>query len=332
MIKLSFIMPFYNGADTVIRALDSIYQLSLPMEEYEVIVIDDCSPQPADDVLAEYKGSHPNLRVIRHTQNTRQGGAKNTGMAAAKGAYIAFIDQDDRINPQNMSLAINMALETNVDVVSCHYSIQEDDGSLREVGVPYPKEPIVSGVTFCEGYYDCHESIGPWSYIYKTEYIRQLNRPMKEKVILEDPDWTIWHLIHAQTMAFLPFPIYVWVMNPTSVTHSTHRYINRADWIRAGLRKIEDAEKYRELSPSFADKIIVDGRWNVEGGFRKLWKVNNYKALYHYLGDSLYKLQGLNWHGITSLYINHPRLSLVLLYIFGTPLKRVYYVRNKVRK
>ena len=325
-------MPFYNGADTVIRALDSICQLSLPMEEYEVIVIDDCSPQSADDVLAEYKGSHPNLRVIRHAQNTRQGGAKNTGMAVAKGAYIAFIDQDDRIIPKNMTLAVNKAIETNVDVVSCHYSFQDVDCSLREVGVHYPEEPIVSGVTFCEGYYDCHDSIGPWSYIYKTEYIRQLNRPMKEKVILEDPDWTIWHLIHARTMAFLPLPIYVWVMNPTSVTHSTDRYINRADWIRAGLRKIEDAEKYRELSLSFANKIIIDGRWNVEGGFRKLWKVNDYKAFYSYLGDALDELQNMSWKGRTKFYIFHPTLSMMLLYIFGTPLKCVYYVRNKFRK
>lgn len=332
MIKLSFIMPFFNGADTVISALDSIYQLSLPMDEYEVIVVDDYSPQFAEVVLAEYKGTHPNLRVIRHTQNTRQGGAKNTGMAVADGAYIAFIDQDDRINPQNMSLAINKAIETDADVVSCHYSIQEQDGSLKEVGVPYPQEPIVSGVTFCEGYYDCHDSIGPWSYIYKTEYIRKLNRPMKEKVILEDPDWTIWHLIHARTMAFIPLPIYVWVMNPTSVTHSTHRYINRADWIRAGLRKIDDAEKYRDISTIFADMIIVDGRWNVEGGFRRLWKVDDYRKFYNYLNESLDQLRLNKWHGMTDFYINHPTLSMCLLYLFGTPIKWIFYARNEFFK
>ena len=322
-------MPFYNGIATVKRALDSIYEIMLHLDEFEVVIVDDFSPILAEDVLSEYKKTHPNLRLVRHSKNTRQGGAKNTGISLAKGKYIALIDQDDMINPINMYLAITKALENDADVISCHYSILHENGQLQEIGVDYPQANIVAGAEFCEIYYNTHDSIGPWSYLYKTDYVRTLNRPMKENVLLEDPDWTIWHLIHAKKMCFLDKPIYIWVMNNESITHSTHKYQNRVDWIKAGVRKIGDAQKYRYISPSFAEKITIDGKWNIEGGFRHIWKVNNYYAFYKNIGELMNVINKMEWQGKTKFYINHPYLTMTLLYIFGTPLKAIYYAKKR---
>lgn len=328
-IKLSFIMPFYNGDKTVVRALDSIYELTLPQKEFEVIIVDDCSPVMADDVLSEYKKTHSNISVVRHSKNTRQGGAKNTGISLAKGKYIALIDQDDMIHPSNMSQAINKAIENDADVISCHYSILYENGHIQEIGINYPDLNVLTGTQFCECYYDPHDSIGPWSYLYKTEYVRALNRPMKENVLLEDPDWTIWHLIHAKRMCFLDQPIYVWVMNNESITHSTHKYQNRVDWIKAGIRKIDDAQKYQNISPLFAEKITIDGKWNIEGGFRRLWKINNYYAFYKNLGNALSVIKKMNWQCKTKFYIHYPLLATILLYIVGTPFKVIYYAKKR---
>ena len=324
-------MPFYNGAKTVIRALDSIYEIALPMDEFEVIIVDDCSPIMAADVLDEYRKIHPNISIIRHPKNTRQGGAKNTGMSLAKGRYIALIDQDDMINPVNMSQAIGLAIENDVDIISCHYSILHENGITEEVGVDYPSSKILSGVEFCELYYDTHDSIGPWSYLYKTEYLQALKRPMMENVLLEDPDWTIWHLIHAEKMCFLDKPIYVWVMNSQSITHSTHKEKNRVDWIKAGSRKLLDAQAYSSLSQKFSNKIIEDARWNIEGGFHKLWKVNNYCAFYKYLDETLTILQQMTWSGATRFYIMYPKWSMTILYLLGTPVRLLFYAKNKIK-
>lgn len=328
-IKLSFIMPFYNGAKTVVRALDSIYELALPMTEFEVIIVDDCSPVMADDILEEYKTTRPNISVVRQSKNTRQGGAKNTGISLAKGKYIAFIDQDDMINSVNMCLAIIKVLENDADVISCHYSILHKNGQLQDIGVDYPKTNVLTGAEFCETCYDTHDSIGPWSYLYKTEYVRALNRPMKENVLLEDPDWTIWHLIHAKKICFLNHPIYIWVMNNESITHSTHKYQNRVDWIKAGMRKIDDAQKYQNISPLFAEKITIDGKWNIEGGFRRLWKINNYYDFYKKIGDDLNVLKMMKLQGKTKFYINYPNLTMTLLYTLGTLIKVMYYVKKR---
>ena len=331
MIKVSFIIPFYNGVKTIKRTLDSIYQLSFCMDDFEVIIVDDCSPIMADDILVEYLRKFSNMHIIRHTKNIRQGGAKNTGISLAKGKYIAFIDQDDMINATNMSQAIDKAIEQDVDIVSCYYTILHENGDKVEVRIQYPNVEVTSGVVFCERYYDTHDSIGPWSYIYKTEYLHKLGRPMQQQVLLEDPDWTIWHLIHAETVSFFSKSIYVWVMNPNSITHSINKYSHRVDWIKAGFRKIEDAYKYRDISIKFSDKIIIDGQRNIEGGFRRLWKVDNYHAFYSYLGDSIINLRNMNWRGIMKIYVYYPLLSKTLLYLFGTPLKLIYYAKKHIQ-
>ena len=79
MIKLSYIIPFYNGQNSILQCLDSILSIDLPQSEYEIIVVDDCSPVPATSILTDYLAKYSNIQVVRHDVNKRQGGAKNTG-------------------------------------------------------------------------------------------------------------------------------------------------------------------------------------------------------------------------------------------------------------
>ncbi len=93
-LKISYIVPFCNGQDSILNSLNSIYDIGLPEEEFEVIVVDDRSPISAESAIEDFVSQHNNIRVVRHNVNKRQGGAKNTGIRLAKGQYIAFADQD----------------------------------------------------------------------------------------------------------------------------------------------------------------------------------------------------------------------------------------------
>ena len=64
IIKLSIIIPYYNGQDTILNCLDSILAMDIPKNEYEIIVVDDCSPIPAKSILAEYLKKNSNIFVI----------------------------------------------------------------------------------------------------------------------------------------------------------------------------------------------------------------------------------------------------------------------------
>lgn len=74
-----------------------MFEQDIHESEYEVICVNDCSPDKLTDVILDYQKLHSNLILIEHEVNRRQGGARNSGMRVAKGKYIWFVDSDDYI-------------------------------------------------------------------------------------------------------------------------------------------------------------------------------------------------------------------------------------------
>lgn len=96
--KVSVIIPTYNRADLLPRAINSV--LSQTFTAYEIIIVDDCSSDNTQDVIASL--SDPRIRQIRHDRNKGQSAAINTGIANARGEYIAFLDDDDEWLPDKL--------------------------------------------------------------------------------------------------------------------------------------------------------------------------------------------------------------------------------------
>ena len=99
MLRLSFIVPFYNVEPYIEECIRSLYNQDIPQEEYEVICVDDCSPDGSRAIVERLQKEYPTLKLLIHTENKRQGGARNTGMKVAQGIYIWFMDSDDYIKP-----------------------------------------------------------------------------------------------------------------------------------------------------------------------------------------------------------------------------------------
>lgn len=88
---LSVIIPAFNSETTIKRAVDSV--LSQTMSNYELIVVDDASTDKTLGIISAIDSS--SISVIRHTSNRGAAAARNTGIKAARGHWIAFLDADD---------------------------------------------------------------------------------------------------------------------------------------------------------------------------------------------------------------------------------------------
>ncbi|HHP7231512.1 MAG TPA: glycosyltransferase family 2 protein [Xenococcaceae cyanobacterium] len=97
-ILLSIIIPTYNRPQLLPLAVNSA--LAQTITNFEVIVVDDCSPQPVS--LPE----HPRLRIMRLPQNQGGAAARNIGTQAAKGRWITFLDDDDRLLPHMAQVSL----------------------------------------------------------------------------------------------------------------------------------------------------------------------------------------------------------------------------------
>ena len=121
---VSVVIPTYNRADLIMRAINSVRSQSY--SNIEIIAIDDCSPDNTAEVVQGIKDDR--LTYYRH--NTNQGGsaARNTGIEKAKGEYIAFLDSDDVWLPQKLALQLEaIALATDDNPVVSYTKFQKSD-------------------------------------------------------------------------------------------------------------------------------------------------------------------------------------------------------------
>ena len=96
---ISVIVPCYNVENQIDRCLKSLTEQTLDKNQYEIITINDASEDRTLDKLTQWEKKYPSLiSVITYDENQKQGGARNQGIAIAKGEYIAFVDSDDFVN------------------------------------------------------------------------------------------------------------------------------------------------------------------------------------------------------------------------------------------
>jgi hypothetical protein len=129
--RLSIIIPTYNRPHLLPQAVDSA--LAQTIEDFEVIVVDDASPQPIN------LPQHPWLQVIRLPENKGPSAARNMGAKAAKGRWVTFLDDDDRLLPHAAQVVLetleNTTLPQPVALLSA-LEVMNDKGEVKKVRIP----------------------------------------------------------------------------------------------------------------------------------------------------------------------------------------------------
>ena len=113
---ISVIMLTYNREALVARAIESI--LAQSYRDFEFIIVDNGSTDHSGAIAEEYAAKDGRIRVI-HRERGNIGAGRNTGLDAAKGEYIAFIDDDDWAEPDFLEFLLNLLMEYAADVAIC---------------------------------------------------------------------------------------------------------------------------------------------------------------------------------------------------------------------
>lgn len=132
---VSVVVPVFNRRLEIARALDSVLKQSY--EYWEVIVVDDGSTDDTTEVVENYARSDARIHVIKLGQRKGAQAARNAGIRAAQGAWIAFLDSDDQWLPASLEVRLQKAREKKVHVVhSDCYILRPENGEPEHFGVP----------------------------------------------------------------------------------------------------------------------------------------------------------------------------------------------------
>jgi glycosyltransferase involved in cell wall biosynthesis len=129
---VSVIMAVYNAHDTIVRAVRSVLDQS--HADLELLLVDDASTDGSLDVVREHveaAGGDDRVRYLAHEHNRRAAAARNTGVEAARGDFVAFLDSDDELLPTYLETLVGH-LGEGVDIVVGNVVYVRPDGSRSE--------------------------------------------------------------------------------------------------------------------------------------------------------------------------------------------------------
>lgn len=139
MVKVSVIIPAYNGDRYLAAAIDSI--LAQTYRDLEIIVVDDGSTDNTPQVAQQYGTA---VHAVQYVSQSNQGVAasRNLGMAKARGDYIAFLDQDDVFLPHKLSSQVGMLeQDDNLGIVNSGWQITDEQGHIKAAVQPWQQIP-----------------------------------------------------------------------------------------------------------------------------------------------------------------------------------------------
>ena len=220
-ILLTFVIPCYNVETYIQRCLDSIYACGLEEECFEVLCVNDCSPDNTIDILMSNQKKHVNLRIINHEANKGLGGGRNTGIREAQGEYLWFVDSDDEIVPSGIADVLGRAVSEDLDVLCFNYCRIDEEGKELSRHVVFGKTSVFNGYSFVNKVFG--ESIVYHMgyvvrFLYRTDYLRSHQLLFPERVHWEDTVFMPKSILLAERIASVSQVLYAYRVNPDSIS------------------------------------------------------------------------------------------------------------------
>lgn len=219
--KVSIIIPIYNVEAFIKDCLNSV--ISQDMKDgVECILVDDCgkdnSIKIAEQTIKEYRGNIP-FCVLHHEKNKGLSAARNTGIKAAKGEYLYFLDSDDRISENCISSMWELIEKHGkVDLVQGSYFVEGKEKSIShfwQYGEYSNNKRDIKH--FLLNYHG--KITAAQNRLINREFILNNDLFFKEGIIHEDNYWTFFLAKHVNSMAVNKNKSYFHIYNPNSITN-----------------------------------------------------------------------------------------------------------------
>lgn len=246
MPLISIIVPVYKVEQYLRNCLNSVLVQSY--NNWELILVDDGSPDRSGDICDEYAKSDERIKVV-HMANGGVAAARNVGVTFAKGEYASFLDGDDFLHLDYIRDLVRLSQEHQADIVQCNFVRGKEDSFPTFIGRVLvrdytPRDIFVTDVA----------QVIVWGKLYRTEILKGIVIP--EGRYFED-DLVTWRWYYAvKKIVVTSRPYYYYTCNDTSIMTQHKKkpnlsFIDAYDeriafFRRTGERDLEDCS-HRQL-------------------------------------------------------------------------------------
>lgn len=217
-IDISIIIPVYNVKDYLERCVKSV--LAQTLHSVEILLIDDGSTDGSAGLCDQYAAQHPQIKVI-HQLNGGLSAARNTGIKAAQGEYLLFVDSDDYIEPESCEKLFTLAKKYDCDIVKANAWSKSNSHQNHEPGTTQSSKPE-AGLTFITRAIRERNMVMCAQFgLYKTSFIRINQLYFYPSIYHEDELWTPQVYLKAQRVWGEDYCFYYHWTRESSITQTS---------------------------------------------------------------------------------------------------------------
>ena len=218
-MTFSFIVPVYNTEKYLPKCLDSLLAQTYP--DFEIIVVNDGTPDNSQAIIDEYVAKHPNKIRSFIKENGGLSDARNFGIARASGDYLLFIDSDDYISPTLLE-QLSVAAGQGVDVIRFNAQFVSREDQLGTV-ISAPKIDAIPGPNALLQLIEHKEFFEPACfYAYRRAYWLENGYQYAKGMYHEDFGLTPEVIIKAASVTAIDHVGYFYVQTPGSIMRSSN--------------------------------------------------------------------------------------------------------------
>ena len=274
--QLSLVIAVYNGEKFLSAFFDSIKKQQL--ESLEMIVVNDGSTDGSAEVIARYASEFAHFQVINQA-NQGVSAARNTGLAVARGEYLAFPDIDDVIYPGMYPRLLEIATQGNLDVATCNGTYIYDDG--RPAKKIFPSDKL-SSTGVLEGPVWLQMALSPrkflhvtWLNIYRHAFIKEHGFTFEHGLRHQDIPWTTEILLTAKRVQYVDETFYDYLIHSASVSHIPGTNDTRMRSARHYMKILEMLDAINRRYPEQVKRVPAC-QWQIaKEGLGILHEINN---------------------------------------------------------
>lgn len=244
-MKLSIIIPYYNGELWIGKCLDSLLKQDLPPDEYEIIVVDDGSTHSVE-ALMKYVDAYPHIHYL-HQKNQKHAAARNYGLTIAQGDYVFFCDCDDFVAEDVLGRLCDLAANEAADILLFNARELEEDENP-----PQPKRDFDEVKSFESGmaYMSQHPHQfqgGVWQFLIRRGFMEEKNLKFApEMVNCEEHLFFLQMLLVSGKVLKVDVDVYFYVQHPTSWVHLEGKIYHSEAYIGCILLYLKYLTQIRE--------------------------------------------------------------------------------------
>lgn len=218
--KVSVIVPIYNVESYLRRCLDSLVKQK--HQNIEIIMVDDCSTDNSASIAKEYAEKYPQFLFIQKEVNGGLSAARNTGMKATTGEWLAFVDSDDWVTEDYISSMYEVAKKDDADIVMSSIYYAYGEGNCKEMS-PFSDLTTASS----QGEKVALSRAYAVTRLYKKSFIDATGICFPTDIRRsEDIATVIPWLTRAESVSILRRPLYYYFQRAGSLSNTNHKNVD----------------------------------------------------------------------------------------------------------